>query len=59
LDKNQHPFLGEALCALLMILPQGKIFNLLKSRLEVSKFMPKGLKPLGNVKKATIESQMK
>lgn len=29
----------EALAALLMILPQGKVFNILKGRLEVSRLV--------------------
>lgn len=33
LEKEKHPFLIEALSALLMLLPQGKIFNMLKNRL--------------------------
>jgi hypothetical protein len=39
LDR-QNPYLLESLTALLMILPQGKIFNMLKNRLEVAKLIP-------------------
>jgi hypothetical protein len=37
--ERRDPYLLEALTALLMILPQGKIFNMLKSRLEVAKLV--------------------
>jgi len=37
LNRKDHPFLIEALCSILMILPQGKIANILKNRLEISK----------------------
>ena len=39
LNKKEHPFLIESLCAILMILPQGKISNILKNRLEISKII--------------------
>lgn len=37
LNRKEHPYLIETLCAILMILPQGKIANILKNRLEISK----------------------
>lgn len=37
LNRREHPYLIETLCAILMILPQGKISNILKNRLEISK----------------------
>lgn len=39
LNKKEHPFLIETLCAILMILPQGKISNIVKNRLEISKII--------------------
>ena len=44
--ERKDPFLLEALAALLMVLPQGKVFNMLKGRLEVGRLVgvaiPKG-----------------
>lgn len=39
LNRKEHPFLIETLCAILMILPQGKISNIVKNRLEISKII--------------------
>jgi hypothetical protein len=39
LNLKKHPFLIETLCAILMILPQGKTSNTLKNRIEISRLM--------------------
>jgi hypothetical protein len=39
LNRKKYPYLIECLCAILMILPQGNIANVLKNRLEVSKII--------------------
>lgn len=41
--ERRDPFLLEALAALLMILPQGKVFNMLKGRLEVGRLVGVGI----------------
>ena len=42
LDRECHPYLLKTLCAILMILPQGKIAHMLKNRVEISKMVGKG-----------------
>jgi hypothetical protein len=39
LSLKEHPFLIDTLCAILMILPQGKTSNTLKNRIEISRLM--------------------
>ena len=41
LDRECHPYLLKTLCAILMILPQGKIAHMLKNRVEISKMVGK------------------
>jgi hypothetical protein len=42
--QRNDPYLIEALAALLMILPQGKVFNMLKGRLEVGRLVSVSVK---------------
>ena len=41
LDREKHPYLIKTMCAILMILPQGKIAHMLKNRVEISKMLGK------------------
>lgn len=52
LNRKEHPFLIETLCAILMILPQGKIANIVKNRLEISKItIDNNLAPRKDIKR--------
>jgi hypothetical protein len=55
LNRKEYPFLIETLCAILMILPQGKIANIVKNRLEISKITISNSTSTRDMKKVMTE----
>lgn len=46
LNRDSNSYLLKTLCAILMILPQGKISHMLKNRLEISRMQGKEKLPI-------------